>query len=115
MNELLLLTVAQSGGGSPQGGFLANPLIMMLLMFGVFYFLIIRPQQKRQKAHREMLGRLKKGDRVVTTGGLIGTIFAVTDTELQIEVNDKMKVRVLRQHANLYQVDSESDAEKKDK
>ncbi len=116
MNELLLLTVAQSAdGASGAGGFLQSPIIMLVLMFGVMYFLLIRPQQKQAKERREMLGRLKKGDSVVTNGGLIGTVFAVTDTELSIQINDKTKVRVLRQHANLYQAAVADDAEKKDK
>lgn len=116
MNELLLLTVAQSGG-APSGaaGLLNSPIIMLVLMFGVMYFLLIRPQQKQAKERKEMLGRLKKGDRIVTNGGLIGTVFAVTDSELSIQINDKTKVRVLRQHANIYQVAAEDDVEKKDK
>ncbi|MCA9543030.1 MAG: preprotein translocase subunit YajC [Myxococcales bacterium] len=75
----------------------------LLLMFAVFYFLLIRPQNKRQREHQEMLSRLKKGDRVVTNGGLIGTVVALTDAELTVELTDKVKVNVVRAQVNLYQ------------
>lgn len=71
---------------------------MMLLMFGVFYFLLIRPQQKRQKEHQNMLRALDKGDVVVTRGGLVGKISGVTDSILTIELQEKVRVRVLRSH-----------------
>lgn len=75
-----------------------SPIVMMLLMFGVFYFLLIRPQQKRQREHQNMLRALDKGDVVVTRGGLIGKISGVTDSILTIELQEKVRVRVLRSH-----------------
>jgi preprotein translocase subunit YajC len=71
---------------------------MMVLMFGVFYFLLIRPQVKRQRQHTEMLKQLDKGDSVITRGGLIGKITGVTDQMLIIELQEKVRVRVLRTH-----------------
>jgi preprotein translocase subunit YajC len=71
---------------------------MMVLMFGVFYFLLIRPQVKRQRQHTEMLKKLDKGDSVITRGGLIGKITGVTDQMLIIELQEKVRVRVLRTH-----------------
>lgn len=71
---------------------------MMLLMFGVFYFLLIRPQVKKQREHQDMLKRLDKGDTVVTRGGLVGKITGVTDNVLVIELQEKVRVRVLRSH-----------------
>ena len=69
----------------------------LILIFVVFYFLLIRPQQKKQKAHREMLGALHRGDRIVTAGGLVGTITKVlSDTELTVEISEGVKVRVMR-------------------
>ena len=69
----------------------------MTSYFVVFYFLLIRPQQKKAKVHREMLSNLRRGDRIVTNGGLIGTITRVpNETELILEVADGVKVRVLR-------------------
>jgi len=78
----------------------ASPLIMMVLMFVVFYFLLIRPQVKRQKAHAAMLQALKKGDMVITRGGLVGKISGVADRTLTIELQEKVRVRVLRTHVD---------------
>jgi len=76
----------------------ASPLIMMVLMFVVFWFLLIRPQMKRQKTHQAMLQALKKGDTVITRGGLVGKISGVADRTLTIELQEKVRVRVLRTH-----------------
>jgi preprotein translocase subunit YajC len=71
--------------------------VPLILIFVVFYFLMIRPQQKKQKTHREMIGALRRGDRIVTNGGLIGSITRVAnDNELILEVASGVKVRVLR-------------------
>jgi len=75
-----------------------SPLIMMLMMFGVFYFILIRPQAKRQKEHQDMLKALGKGDQIVTRGGLVGKISGVKDNELIVELQEKVRVRVLRSH-----------------
>ena len=84
---------AQSGGGL--GGM--ESLLPLVLIFVVFYFLLIRPQQKKAKAHREMLGNLHRGDRIVTNGGLIGKITRIpNDAELILEIAEGVKVRVLR-------------------
>jgi preprotein translocase subunit YajC len=85
---------AQGVGGGLAG---IEPLIPLVLIFVVFYFLLIRPQQKKAKAHREMLTALRRGDRVVTSGGIIGTISrVVSDTELSVEIAENVKVRVAR-------------------
>ena len=63
----------------------------------VFYFLLIRPQQKRMKEHKEMVEGLKRGDEIVTQGGLIGKIAKVADEEVTVELADGVKVRVVRQ------------------
>jgi preprotein translocase subunit YajC len=68
----------------------------LILIFVVFYFLLIRPQQKRMKEHREMLAALRRGDRIVTGGGIIGQIVKVGDDELTVEVTEGVRVRVLR-------------------
>lgn len=69
----------------------------LVLIFVVFYFLLIRPQQKRMKQHKEMLGQLRRGDRVVTAGGIIGTVNKmVNDTEVSIEISEGVRVRVVR-------------------
>ena len=84
---------AQDGGGL--GGI--EPLIPLVLIFVVFYFLLIRPQQKKAKAHREMIAGLRRGDRVVTSGGIVGQVQRVIgDTELSVEIAEGVRVRVMR-------------------
>ena len=74
-----------------------SPIVMMLLMFGVFYFILIRPQVKKQKEHQAMLGKLGKGDEVITRGGVIGKITGVSeDGILVLELQEKVRVRVPR-------------------
>lgn len=70
----------------------------LVLIFIVFYFLLIRPQQKRMKSHKEMLGNIRRGDRVVTNGGIIGVVQKVQDgdPELLVEIAEGVKVKVLR-------------------
>jgi preprotein translocase subunit YajC len=86
---------AQGAGGGALDGL--GGLLPLVLIFVVFYFLLIRPQQKKAKNHREVLATLRRGDRVVTNGGLIGTITRVpNDNELIIEVAEGVKVRVMR-------------------
>ena len=72
-------------------------LLPLVLIFVVFYFLLIRPQQKKMKAHKALIEALRRGDRVVTAGGLMGTVTKVTsDTELQVEIAEGVRVRVVR-------------------
>ena len=87
---------AQDGGG----GFGLDgigPLLPLILIFVVFYFLLIRPQQKKAKAHRAMIGELRRGDRIVTSGGLVGNIHRIVgDSELMVEIADGVRVRIMR-------------------
>jgi preprotein translocase subunit YajC len=88
---------AQAGGAGGGGDFLVQ-LFPLILIFVVFYFLLIRPQQAKVKAQREMLSGVKRGDRVVTGGGIIGLVTKViSDNELQVEVAEGVRVRVLKQ------------------
>jgi preprotein translocase subunit YajC len=73
-------------------------LVFMGLLFAVFYFLLIRPQQKRQKEHRQLLANLKKGDKVITSGGIQGIIVNLSDTVVTVEIADKVKVKVDRNY-----------------
>jgi len=97
-----LLAQAQGkGGGSPVpgcGGGGLQQFALMGLMFVIFYFLLIRPQQKKAKDHRDMLGSLKRGDRIITNGGLIGKITGLTDKYVTLELAEKIRVRMLRTH-----------------
>ncbi|HEU4728200.1 MAG TPA: preprotein translocase subunit YajC [Kofleriaceae bacterium] len=74
-----------------------SPIVMMLVMFGIFYFILIRPQVKKQKEMQAMLQKLGKGDEVITRGGLIGKITGVGDDGvLVIELQEKVRVRIPR-------------------
>ena len=75
---------------------LVMQLAPLLLIFGVFYFLLIRPQQKKAKEHRALLASLKRGDRVLTAGGIIATVVNVEDAELLVEIAKDVRVRVAR-------------------
>ena len=78
----------------------SNPILSFLpliLMFVVFYFLLIRPQQKKQREHQELVKNLKKGDRIVTSGGIIGTVHTLQDDYVVLKVGDQdTKIEVLR-------------------
>lgn len=88
---------AQTAAGAASGGDLVTQLLPLLLIFVVFYFLLIRPQQKKMKMHKEMLGTIRRGDRIVTGGGIFGVVTKViNDGELQVEIADGVKVRVDR-------------------
>ena len=85
---------AQAAG---DGGSSLVSLLPLVLIFVVFYFLLIRPQQKKMKAHRTLVEGVRRGDRVVTAGGLLGSVSkVVSDTELQVEIADGVRVRVVR-------------------
>ncbi len=84
----------QPGGGGPGGGI--SVFIPLILMFAVFYFLLIRPQQRKQRKHQDMLKGLKVGDRVVTSGGLYGTIVQGGDHSVKLEIADRVRVEVGR-------------------
>jgi preprotein translocase subunit YajC len=86
---------APAGGGGSQS-MLGNPIFMVLAMFAVMYFLVLRPQSKKQKELQKMLAELKKGDDVVTQGGLIGKVSGIKDNELTLQVQEGVRIRVLR-------------------
>ena len=92
MSFLISDAHAQAAAAPPGGGLLT--FLPLVLMLAVFYFLMIRPQQKRMKEHREMVGALKKGDEVVTNGGLGGTVTGVGDAYLSVRVADQVEVKV---------------------
>jgi preprotein translocase subunit YajC len=76
---------------------LVSTLVPLVLLFGIFYFLLIRPQQQRVKLHQQMVDSVRRGDTVVTAGGLIGKVAKVKDDgELMVEIADNVQVRVLK-------------------
>ncbi len=83
-----------SGAGAQGGGF--GAFVPLILMFAIFYFLLIRPQQKKAKEHRAMLGALKKGDKIVSSGGLHGKITGLSDEAITMEIAPKVRVKISR-------------------
>jgi preprotein translocase subunit YajC len=83
-----------AGGGGAAGGLISFAPI--LLIFVIMYFLMIRPQQKKVKEHRAMVEALRRGDQVVTSGGLIGKVVKVNDGEVEVELAPNVKVRVVK-------------------
>src|SRR5271165_909136 len=92
--------LAQAAGGAAPGGFSLDTLqqfMPLVLIFVVFYFLMIRPQQKKMKAHKEMVSALRRGDRVLLQSGIFGQVAkVVSDSELAIEIADKVQIKVTR-------------------
>jgi preprotein translocase subunit YajC len=97
---MLTTGVAYAMGGSPGGGAGGGSglmgLLPILLMFVIFYFLLIRPQQKQAAKQRDFIKNLKVGDRVVAAGGLHGEVKGLTDTTITLEIADKVRVKVTR-------------------
>lgn len=86
---------AQAAGGAAAGSSLMQ-FVPLILIFVVFYFLLIRPQQKKLKDHRAMLEAVRRGDRIVTSGGIIGLVTKADDKELTVEIAENVRVRVTR-------------------
>ncbi len=76
---------------------LLSSLLPLVALFAIFYFLIIRPQQKQAKAHKEMIANLKKGDKIVTNGGLIVEITAVSDESLAVKNSDGSEMKLVKE------------------
>ena len=88
------MTYAQAAPGAFD---MLNSLIVpTMLIIGIMYFLMIRPQQKRLKEHRDMVAAIRRGDTVVTSGGIIGKVAKVDEQELQVEIADGVKIKVVR-------------------
>ncbi len=90
MLHLLAMAPPQGGGGE---GSLVSTLLMFALIIGIFYFMILRPQQKRQKEREKLLSAVKKGDKVITAGGLHGTIAGIDEKTVLIQVADNVKMK----------------------
>src|SRR3990167_10858043 len=96
MNFIISPANAQAAAGG-FGGFDFMSILPLLLIFAVFYFFLIRPQQKKAQEQKNLLSALRRGDRIVTNGGLIGVIHkVVNDQELQVEIAEGVRVRVAR-------------------
>jgi preprotein translocase subunit YajC len=92
MNSLIPAAWAQAGGASTSSQF--APVLMMVVFVGIFYFLLIRPQQKKAKDHQNMVSKLSAGDEVVTSGGILGRIVEVSDAFVTLEVADSVRLKI---------------------
>jgi preprotein translocase subunit YajC len=101
------LTFAQAA--APGGSGIMSTVLMFGAMFAVLYFILIRPQQKQQKKHQALLAGLKRGDEVILSSGIMGKVFAVEDRIVVIEINDKTRLKVLKQAVQGLVSPSESD------
>jgi preprotein translocase subunit YajC len=92
MNALIPSAWAQAG--TPSSSSQLAPLLMMVVFIGIFYFLLIRPQQKKAKDHQSMIAKLSVGDEVVTSGGILGRVTDVGDTFVTLEIADSVRIKV---------------------
>jgi preprotein translocase subunit YajC len=102
-----------AGGQAGQGGGL-TAFVPIILMFVIFYFLLIRPQQKKAKSHQEMINNLKKGDRVITSGGIYGLITNIDETTATLEIAEKVRIKVTRSSIAGINVEAPVQASKKE-
>ena len=100
-----LSLMAQAGG---PGGLMA--FLPLIIIMGIFYVLLILPQQRRQKKTQEMVNALKNGDKVITTGGLFGTIVGLEGDSIQLRIADQVKVKVLRSAVTGLQPDGKEES-----
>ena len=98
-----------AAGQSGAGGF--SGIFMMLIIFGIFYFILIRPQQKKMKEHKKMVEQLKKGDKVVVAGGVYGTVVGVGTETLKVEIADGVKVKIARSSVGTVLTEEEASKE----
>jgi preprotein translocase subunit YajC len=84
-------------GTASSGGSSFTAFIPIIAMVAIFYFLLIRPQQKKAKEHRDMLGALKKGDKVITSGGIYGEVTGIDNNAVTIEIAPKIRVKITRE------------------
>ena len=107
-----MISTAHAAAGAAQGGGASAQIIMLVAMFAIFYFLLIRPQQKKAKEHRQMVSNIKKGQRIITSGGIHGTITSVDEATVGIEIAENIKIKVVR--SNIAMVVSGKETAKKD-
>jgi len=96
MDSLVYAMGSGGGGGAGGAGNSLGAFVPLILMFAIFYFLLIRPQQKKAKQHKELLSSIKKGDRVISAGGLHGVVTGLTDDVVTMEIAPKIRVKVSR-------------------
>ena len=92
----MLISPAYAQAASPGGGDFFISLLPLILIFAVFYFLLIRPQQRKVKEHRALVDSLKRGDQVLTSGGIFGKITKVGESFITVELGDNVQIKVQR-------------------
>ncbi|MBE9595183.1 MAG: preprotein translocase subunit YajC [Proteobacteria bacterium] len=93
-NLVYAMGTGGTGGGTGGGGL--GAFLPLIIIFAIFYFLLIRPQQKKSKQHKQLLTDLKKGDKVVSSGGLHGVITGLSDDVVTVEISPKIRVKITR-------------------
>ena len=93
MTTPALVTIVPLAQAAAPGGLFGNPLLLIAVMFGIMYFFMIRPQSKREKARRAMIDAVQKGDRIITAGGVHGTVTKVDETSVLVSVDGDTKLR----------------------
>jgi len=93
-NLVYAMGTGGTGGGTGGGGL--GAFLPLIIIFAIFYFLLIRPQQKKSKQHKQLLADLKKGDKVVSSGGLHGVITGLSDDVVTVEISPKVRVKITR-------------------
>ncbi|OQY35088.1 MAG: preprotein translocase subunit YajC [Spirochaetaceae bacterium 4572_59] len=105
-----------AGGGASSTGSMTTSLVTFALVIGIFYFLIIRPQNKKQKETKNMINAMKKGDKIVTIGGIRGTVLSVKDDTAIIKVDENTKLEMNKSAVSaVVNVETETKVDKKDK
>ena len=100
-------SIAWAQGGSPEGAAGLFSLVPFILIFVVFYFLLILPQQRKQKQHKEMLTKLKKGDKIITSAGMWGSITRLDKETATVQVDDNTKVKIQRENISRLRTEDE--------
>ena len=90
------LAYAQSGSGAAAGPGMLEQMVPFIAIFAIFYFLIIRPQGRRQKEHQQFITKMKRGDSVITSGGIFGRVEGITDKFVTLEISDGVTIRILK-------------------
>jgi preprotein translocase subunit YajC len=91
---MMAALLLQTGGGAP--GLLGSPLVMMVIVMGIFYVMLFLPQQRQRKKTQAMLAALKNGDKVVTSSGIYGTVNGMDGDTVILKIADQVKIRILR-------------------